>query len=322
MNSNIRLTPRIAAIMGALVADSASLGLHWLYDPSKIAQIEKNKGLTFLPPDDDNYADARGFFAHKNKIAGDSSGYGEACLLILKHYAKHGQFQRIEYQSEYRGYFGPGGEYIGYVDSPTRKTLHTLIPLIPDDFPEQSGADDDQFAALATIPVVTATHTGTQAELLDKIDLVVRLTNHNDTAVAAAKYTGTVLFEVINGKPITQALTDSLPQAGKKLAPLVEQALQTEVLDSVAMAEHFGSACHVLEGIPIVAHIMKHTSNYPDAIEANIRASGDNCGRAIMLGAIAAANAEQVGEPNTSIPLEWLTKYRKLSDAAAACAKI
>lgn len=322
MNSNIRLTPRIAAILGALIADSASLGLHWLYDPSKIAQIEKNKGLTFLPPNDYNYADAKGFFAHTNKIAGDSSGYGEACLLILKHFAEHGQFQRIAYQSEYRGHFGPGGEYIGYIDSPTRQTLHTLIPLIPADFPERSGADDDQFAALATVPVVTATHTGTQAELLDQIDLVVRLTNHNDTAVVAAKYTGSVLFEVINGKPVIQALTDALPQAGEKLAPLVEQALQTEILDSIAMAERFGSACHVLEGIPVVAHILKHTTNYRDAIEANIRAGGDSCGRAIMLGAIAAAKAEQAGEQSISIPLEWLTKYRKITMAAAACAKI
>jgi ADP-ribosylglycohydrolase len=325
MNSNIRLTPRTAAILGALVADSAALGLHWLYDPSKIAQIEKDKGITFLPPNDDNYADAKGFFAHANKLAGDSSGYGEACLLILKHYAAHGQFKRIEYQSEYRGHFGPGGEYIGYIDSPTRKTLLTLIPLAPDDFPQQSGADDDQFAALATVPVVTATHTGTQAELLDKIDLVVRLTNHNDTAVAATKYTGTVLFEVINGKSITQALTDALPQAGEQLAPLLEQALQTKTLDSIAMAERFGSACHVLEGIPIVAHILKHTTNYRDAIEANIRAGGDSCGRAIMLGAIAATKAEQMeqaGKQSASIPLEWLTKYRKISVAAAACAKI
>ncbi len=322
MNSNIRLTPRTAAILGALVADSAALGLHWLYDPARIAQIEKTKGITFLSPNDDNYADAKGFFAHANKLAGDSSGYGEACLLMLKHYEKHGQFKRIEYQSEYRGYFGPGGEYIGYIDSPTRQTLHTLIPLIPDNFPEQSGADDDQFAALATVPVVTATHTGTQAELLDKIDQVVRLTNNNDDAVAAAKYTASVLFDVINGQPISQALTDALPLAGEKLAPLLEQALQTETLDSVAMAERFGSACHVLEGIPIVAHILKHTSNYRETIEANIRASGDSCGRAIMLGAIAAAKAEQAGGETSSIPLGWLTKYRKISVAAAACATV
>lgn len=43
MNLNIKLDPRAAAILGALIADSASLGLHWLYDPERIAQIEKTK---------------------------------------------------------------------------------------------------------------------------------------------------------------------------------------------------------------------------------------------------------------------------------------
>lgn len=321
-NTNIRLTLRISAVLGALVADAAALGLHWLYDPSRIAQIEKNKRLTFLPPDDDNYKDSKGFFAHRGKQAGDSSGYGEACLLILNHYAQHGEFKRVAYQAEYRGHFGPGGQYIGYIDSPTRQTLLKLMPLAPEDFPAQSGADDDQFAALATVPVVTATHTGTAAELLDKIEQVVRLTNHNDVAVGAAKYTGSVLFDVLNGKSILSALTDAIPQAGEQLAPLIEQALQTKTLDVIGMAERFGSACHVLEGVPIVAHIALHTNNYRDAIEANIRAGGDSCGRAIMLGAIAAAKAEALNGESTSIPLEWLSKYRKLSVAADACAKI
>jgi len=77
MNSNIKLEPRVAAILGALIADSASLGLHWLYDPERIAQIEKTKGLVFLRPDANDYAKTKGYFAHGNKVAGDSSGYGE-----------------------------------------------------------------------------------------------------------------------------------------------------------------------------------------------------------------------------------------------------
>lgn len=322
MNLNTPLMPRIAAVFGALVADAATLGLHWLYDPARIAQIEKNHGLTFLTPDDENYKDARGFFAHGGKQAGDSSGYGEACLLMLNHFATHGAFNRIAYQAEYRHHFGPGGPYIGYIDSPTRQTLLKLIPLAPDDFPQQSGADDDQFAALATVPVVTAMHTGTQAALLEHIESAVRLTNHNDEAVGAAKYTGSVLFDVINGQPIAQALVDALPQAGNKLAPLVEQALQTETLDAVAAAERFGSACHVLEGVPVVAHIAKHATSYREAIEANIRAGGDNCGRSIMLGAITAAATDSSDNQSTAIPLEWLSKYRKLPVAADAYTKI
>jgi len=322
MNSSIKLEPHVAAILGALIADSASLGLHWLYDSKRIAQIEKIKGLVFLQPNANDYAETKGYFAHGNKTAGDSSAYGELCLLMLRHLAQHGQFNRIEYQTEYRNHFGPGGSYTGYIDSPTRQTLQTLLQLKPEEFPEISGADDDQFAALATIPVVVAVHTGSQEALSTKIEQVVRLTNHNDTAVAAAQYAASVLFAVLNGKSIPQALATALPYAGEKLAPLVEEALHTRTLDSEAIAKRFGTACHVLEGMPIIVHIAQHAANYRTAIKENIRIGGDSCGRAIMLGAITAAYTSQQSEQSSSIPLEWIARYRKLSVAADACTQL
>lgn len=319
MNSSIKLEPRVAAVLGALIADSASLGLHWLYDPGRIAQIEKTKGLVFLHPDAHDYAGVSGYFAHGQKAAGDSSGYGELCLLMLRHFAQHGAFDRVAYQAEYRSHFGPGGAYVGYVDSPMRLTLQALLPLKPEEFPENSGADDDQFAALAALPAVVALHTGTQQALKVKIEQVVRLTNNNDIAVAAAHYAGCVLLDVLHGKPVTQALAGALPHAGEKLQPLLEEALHMPKLDSAVAAKCFGSACHVLEGMPVVAHIAQYAPGYRAAIEENIRIGGDSCGRAIMLGAIMAAYTAQLGGQNCSIPLEWMARYRKLPAAADAC---
>lgn len=322
MNSGIQLQPRLAAVLGALIADSAALGLHWLYDPARIAQIEKTKGLVFLQPDANDYAETNGYFAHGSKTAGDSSGYGELCLLMLHHFAQHRQFDCVAYQTEYRNHFGPGGAYIGYVDSPTRLTLQTLLPLKPEKFPENSGADDDQFAALATLPAVIVTHIGPQDVLKTEIERIVRITNNNDTAVAAAQYAGCVLFEVLNGKSIIQALTAALPHADEKLKPLVEEVMQSATLDSAAIAKRYGSACHVLEGLPIIVHIAQHAPDYRTAIEENIRIGGDSCGRAIMLGAIMAAYTAQQTKLSSSIPFEWIARYRKLSIAADACARL
>ncbi|MBK7490604.1 MAG: ADP-ribosylglycohydrolase family protein [Nitrosomonas sp.] len=322
MNSSIKLEPRVAAILGALVGDAASLGLHWLYDPERIAQIEKNKGLVFLRPDASDYAGVSGYFAHGNKQAGDSSAYGELCLLMLRHIVRHGKFYRVDYQSEYRSYFGPGGGYQGYIDSPSRLTLQTLLPLKPEDFPLQSGADDDQFAALAALPAIVATHDESQDALKAKIEQAVRLTNNNDTAVAAAQYAGCVLLAVLHGQPIQQALASSLPHAGEKLRPLLEEALQVKTLDCVAVAKRFGNACHVPQGLPVIAHIVQHAPDYRTAIEENIRIGGDSCGRSIMLGAIMAAYTAQQNSQTASIPLEWAARYRKLSIAADACVQL
>ncbi len=313
------MNPVTAAVLGALVADSATLGLHWLYDPVRITEIEARKGLVFLPPDATDYAGAKGYFAHGGRMAGESTGYGEVCLLMLQHLAKHGEFKRTEYQIEYRLHFGPGGAFVGYVDSPTRLTLCTLLSLEPAVFPAASGANDDQFAALAALPALVAAHSGSLEALLERVEEVVRITNNNTLAVTAAQCSAVALFEVLRGTPIAQALAGALPFAGNTLRPLLEQALAVPTLDSVAVAARFGMACHVAEGLPVVFHIAQHARDYRSAIEDNIRAAGDNCGRSIMLGALVAAHMAKQGGSASPIPLQWLARYRKLVAAIDAC---
>ncbi|SDZ03936.1 ADP-ribosylglycohydrolase family protein [Nitrosomonas sp. Nm33] len=319
MNTHILINPNVAAILGALVADAASLGLHWLYDPVRIEEIEKNGEVVFRQPNTADYAGASGFFAHGNKQAGESSGYGEVSLLMLKHLAKHGGFNRAAYQLEFRTHFGPGGEYVGYIDSPTRQTLRVLLPLDIASFPEVSGADDDQMPALATIPALVATHHEPYDALMQRVKEAVRITNNNEIAVSAACCAATALQGILNGKSMIQALTDALVVAGNVLRPTLEQALAMETLDSVSAAKSFGLACHVTEGLPIVFHIAKHASDYTTAIKTNIRAGGDSCGRAIMLGALVAAHQTKQQNLASSIPLSWLARYRKLAIAVEAC---
>jgi ADP-ribosylglycohydrolase len=322
MHPNVIFSPKIAAIFGALIADSASLGLHWLYDPDRIAKIAAVEGLVFLSPKAENYTNTKGFFAHANKKRGDSSGYGELCLLLLQHFAKHGHFKQIDYQTEYCAHFGPGGTYVGYIDFPTRQTLQTLLPLKPAAFPAISGADDDQFAALASVPVMVAAHQGTQDALISHIETIVRITNNNEIAVAAAQCAGMILFKILNGATVEQALIDSLSFAGPVLKPLLEQSIAYKSLDSIAVSKRFGSACHVAEGFPLIFHIAQHAPDYRIAIEENIRVGGDSCGRSIMLGAIIAAHKAKQANLESAIPLVWMARYRKLLVAANACAQL
>ena len=308
-------------ILGSLVADAASLGLHWLYSAERIAQIEAARGLVFLSPQAEDYADVPAYFAHGQKASGDATGYGEVCLLMARHLAQHGEFKRVEYQTEYRQLFGPGGAFVGYVDTATRQTLLALMPLEPVAFPAASGCADIQLPALAALPALVAAHDGDLPALLSKVEMVVRISNHNDLSVAAGQCAAAALFAVLQGKNISAALHESLAVAGNTLRPLLEQTLALPSLDSVAAAQRFGLACDLTQGLPVIFHIAQHARDYRNAVEANIRAGGDSCGRAILLGALVAAN-QSLQNKTEVIPLTWLARYKQLKLAAVACEQL
>jgi hypothetical protein len=130
------------------------------------------------------------------------------------------------------------------------------------------------------------------------------------------------LFNLLHGMPLPQAFNEVLPLAGNTLEPLLAEALAMPQLDSLGASERFGSSCHVAEGLPLIFHLALRAPDYKTAVECNIRAGGDNCGRSIMLGAIVAAHAALRNPSEFPIPLPWLARYRKFEAAADACAAL
>ena len=66
------------ALAGALVADAAAMGLHWMYDQEQIKTISGSGDVLFRQPDAANFKDKRGYFAHAARRVGELSHY---CLL-------------------------------------------------------------------------------------------------------------------------------------------------------------------------------------------------------------------------------------------------
>ena len=111
-----------AAALGALVADAASLGLHWIYTQPRIRRAA-GESPEFQEPKAENYEGVPGYFAHPLKEAGDNTMYGENVLLLLRSIAGEGEYNMGSYLTQYRDHFGPGGRYVGYADGPMRGTL-------------------------------------------------------------------------------------------------------------------------------------------------------------------------------------------------------
>lgn len=124
------LSPRqqdaFAALIGALVADAAALGFHWLYDTERLAE-RGGANPEFQTPNPDDFAGVPGYFAHPGKRAGDLSQYGEGLLAAARALiAGEGSYCVRRHQAEFRATFGPGGSWSGYVDHPTQATLRNM----------------------------------------------------------------------------------------------------------------------------------------------------------------------------------------------------
>lgn len=294
-------------LLGAFVADAASLGVHWIYDPARIAEIAARQGgrTAFTPVDAANYAGEVGYFAHEARPSGGLSQYGEALRLAVQT-MPDGRFDRARYQAGFAAYFGPGGAYAGYIDRPTRGALAKIAEGL-----EISGIDDDQLPAISRIPAIMAGyHRDTARDAA--LRAAMEITNVNAAAAAYGAVFADLLGQVMDDIPLDRALRDAADRADPAIARPLQAALATSETGSTEFAATTGRACHLPMAAPLIFHILRHSTGFADAVERNNRAGGDSAGRAILLGAIMGRIHGLA--PDRGIPLGWVLQMR---DAAA-----
>lgn len=361
----------VSALAGGWVADAASLGLHWLYDSERIRQVAPERP-EFLTPDPEYFEGGFGFFAHSGKRSGDFSHYGAATRVLQQSlWANSGRLEIRDYQRRFRDVFGPGGQWQGYIDNPTRLTLENLnrneqeaiekasarqsglsekqqkvlvqkvLPYtrrlsgeqlrepvrkaiamtykeseiqdagvalaetIDRQLKPESGADDTQLPAVSKLPPLIACYTG-RPDLLEVVEVAVRVTNHNDEAVAWARCIAVLLDRLFQGKSMTEALDQAQEQAPD--IKNLKAARNTSHLDAISAGDQFGRTCYLHEAVPVIFHILSHAESFVEATRANIYCGGDSCGRAWVIGPVMGA----LHGPGTEkgMPLSWLARLR------------
>lgn len=183
----------LAAVAGGWVADAASLGVHWLYDGDKLRHYRDSP--EFLPPSRVPFADGGGFFAHAARTAGDVSHYGAAVDVFTESLAANdGHFRARDFQRRFRDRFGPGGEWVGYIDHPTRETLNNLTRMEVEAREQALNARDDltreqaRVLAQKVMPHVRRySGTALDAPVREAVSLTYTDTGLQDAGVALAR---------------------------------------------------------------------------------------------------------------------------------------
>ena len=145
------------SVIGALVADAASMGFHWLYDQVAIKTLS-NGTPEFHAANEKDYID-KGYYAHHGKKPGDYSQYGAQMIAMLDAIAKQGRYDETNYIQAFRDWFDLGGMWCGYIDKPTKLTILNIHALEAQEKPlHQVGADDTQNPAISKLPPLLAIH--------------------------------------------------------------------------------------------------------------------------------------------------------------------
>ena len=272
---------RKIALTGALVADAATMGLHWMCDQDHIRRVAETGDILFRQPDANVYADQKAYFAHAAKNVGQSSQYGESARVVATAIALAGGYDTAQHQQVFMDTFGPCGSYHGFADRPT-KALVAKIIQDGDDIADASGSDDDQLPALCSVPALFAHNQNKEA-----LKKAVSVTTINEQALSGAIVLHDCLERLDAGENIEQALSSSAKLADSELTKLLNEALAMPDYDPLGVANQFGMPCHMKQGLPVVWHLLKHATDFATVVRDNIRCGGDSCGRSMAIGSVA-----------------------------------
>lgn len=282
-NGNTDRKKRASALTGALVADAATMGLHWMYDQDQIEKVSATGNILFRQPDANVYADQKAYFAHAAKKAGENSQYGESARVVAKVIALNGAYDTATHRQIFFDTFGPCGSYHGFADRPTKALVAKMI-IEGDDIEDISGADDDQMPALCAVPALFAYDQGSGS-----VEKAVSVTAANELSISGATVLYDCLERINSGEELPSALAASAQLAEPELSSFLQEALAMPAYDPLGAANHFGMPCHMKQGLPVVWHLLLHANDFESVVRDNIRCGGDSCGRSMAIGSIAGA---------------------------------
>lgn len=309
-----------AAILGGLVADAATMPLHWIYDVPKINTLLAEAGRTATP--EFFPTPSCSFYTHK---FGENSPYGFELVPLLESLASKGSFDAEDYSRAIHEYFTANSFYRNHSTKAVVEKYEAGKRGL------ECGHDKDyQANCFAKAPLLVARYGG-QPDFLARTEAAIRVQQNNDEAVAYGLAAAMILEKVVcEGWTAVAALEWAGKQGGVHADVQKQIALalstRTEALTELQytpveyMAEMVGKHVAIKDSLPAftwavwcngpacgnpaafanVAMAGTQFSSYVEGVRANLMAGGDNCSRACLLGALLAAQGGM-----ESIPQGW-----------------
>ncbi|KAF1313278.1 Adp-ribosylation/crystallin j1, partial [Globisporangium splendens] len=301
----------LAAVVGGFVGDAATMGLHWIYDDAKlaglVAQAKPNGPEFFNPP-------SCPFYTYES---GALSPYGDEVLPLLQDVATRGAFDPVEFGT------------VSYLAAKAYKGRlnHIFKELVVKGdaglkYPNLASESKDSQGATKT-PILVAKYGGDTKTLLEKVREATKVHQIGQEADEAAVAVALLLQQVVLGTSIADAIASlvSNEEIGSATRTNIQEVLDDvsakKFPDAIAAIAEYGKSCALPGVLKGSLFVLLTSSGYVDSVRANMTAGGDNCSRAIIVGAVTAAAAE-----SDPIPAEWKQKTTRYEEIKAFADKL
>jgi putative redox protein len=279
------LQDRIAgAVLGSFAADTLSLGVHWIYNPERIARkVGRLEGPLDPLPGAAKY--------HPNRKRGQFTHYGDQMLVLLRSVAEDDGWSPDGFAQRWRAMWD---DYDGYVDKATRSTL------------ESGGSSSDDLAGAARLaPLLVPLADGDEDDFVAAARAQTALSHGDPALLEAGDFFARLLFAVSHGASVEDGLSRALDHAYDAFdgrGHLDAARAQLASASPAAVVAEFGAHCHVPGAVPSTLYLLlKFGHSLEEALVENAMAGGDNAARGLLLGAILGAR-----DGVDAIPAAWL----------------
>lgn len=260
----------------ALVADSLSLGPHWIYNQAKITRSFPD-GVFALTDPLANY--------HAGKTAGDLTHYGDQTRWLDDLVLREKTYTEESWKSHW---LEKMKNYTGYQDGASKETLTSNGTSLSssNDLAGASRIAPLFDLGLSLDDTIAAARSQTQ------------LTHGDANVVDSAEFFVRAVFAISSGVGFSKAFTIAVSGDYTQLdpQPFLEQATNADSNNHLQVAAKTGLTCHFPEAFPLTLYYaIHHGENFKDCISMNALAGGDTSARAMLLAVLFAARDSDVG---------------------------
>ena len=284
-------------IRASLIANSASLGLNWIYNMPYLKKITKDKDPVFWPIDPEIYEKSKkGYLGYPNHQVGDISFQGSLLVLLYKKLLEDHDYSPSAWRNDVYEYIKPGGEYEGWVET---YGLDLVVKVLAEkmykkDSKLETTYDDDQLVGFIPYLAFKALH----LNLHHALDFVKVLSVNQDYArlydMIDVIYEGATDFDHLQ-----KAIRDAIHLAPEKYHRDLERAIEMDDTEEFII-HHSGINCHIHHSIPLIIHLLYHSESFEDVVRKNTVIGGASSDRGLLLGFIMSKISK--------IPKDWEDK--------------